>query len=159
MGLIDPNYPNRIGTTDRDFLGPNIIFHVVFEVFDIFNKLLKALCLFFRSKKNLSPNPIDIAHDTSVALVSRALQSCLILPDHTLMAKKWCTCDRCDGGKEVSKTTWYKHNKQRVRVHRNAKRRRGPPPGVVPGPAGDVDVKGTSEGSRAPRSDSVGEIC
>ena len=29
----------------------------------------------------------------------------------------------------------------------------------VGGPAGGVDVKGTSEGSRAPRPDSVGEIC
>jgi len=114
--------------------------------------------MFFRSKNFLSPNPIHIARNTSVTLLPKTLPSDLARFGHTSMAKKWCTCDRCDGGKEVSKSTWYNHNKQRVRVRRDARRRRIPSPGVVPGPSRDVDVKGTSEGSPAPRSDSVGEI-
>ena len=28
------------------------------------------------------------------------------------MAKKWCECNKCDGGKLIPKTTWYQHQKK-----------------------------------------------
>ena len=28
------------------------------------------------------------------------------------MAKQWCECNKCDGGKLIPKTTWYWHEKK-----------------------------------------------
>ena len=28
------------------------------------------------------------------------------------MAKKWCECNKCDGGSLVSRPTWYRHQKK-----------------------------------------------
>ena len=60
----------------------------------------------------------------------------------TMAGKRWCKCNRCDGGRFVAKTTWYMHNPRRV-CHRHGTWDVGsnPPADIyLKEPLEDVDV-------------------
>ena len=88
------------------------------------------------------------------------------------MVRYNCKCQKC-GSRLVSKATWYRHNKERVRHHpytagtSAGTGNRHVAPGTLSIPPSDIYVKDLSpedidlEGKvkRAARSDSVGVIC
>ena len=62
-------------------------------------------------------------------------------------AGHWCECENC-GGKLVSRSTWYRHNRTEYRTRKNLRLassgigpRRNPSRDAVPGTSTSVDVK------------------
>ena len=85
------------------------------------------------------------------------------------MANKWCECDKCDGGKVVSKQTWYRHQKKRqtgylrpsngTLARRNLSLNLAPEPLVEAGANKSGEVDPLVDVEHSLESDSVGAIC
>ena len=78
------------------------------------------------------------------------------------MAKLWCECNKCHGGKVVARATWYRHQKK-VDTS-NVPARRNLSAGLAPLRSMDIDVNGTEEGdppdvaNHSPGSDVVSAL-
>ena len=75
------------------------------------------------------------------------------------MPARWCECKKCDGGKVVSKTTWYRHQKRlrasRYTPCRISTQRPDPSLSSVPGPSTGINLNESGEGGPP---DNVGRL-
>ena len=125
-------------------------FHVVVDTFHVYSVGFRSNLII---KKLLSPN-LNSASQPEASFSRKVLTFIA----SSMKALLWCGCDKCDGGKAVSRATWFRHKKKlrssRERIHSGGKPtvQRNPPdpPGIEPGPSMDIDV---SAGQRIPSDD------
>lgn len=100
----------------RYFVNSDIRFHEWTNIFNDFRS-----CVIKKTSKFTPPFPI---HPLQPPVPQNLREQEIVV---CIMAKAWCQCDKCDGGKVVSRSTWYLHRK---RPHTAFRKHSHPPSGI-----------------------------